>query len=86
MELQARLTRILKRGFRGSKVTVERTTPGSKKLCGILVWPKFLGVEQAQRQKQLWSLLDDALTPDERLRVTVILTFTPAEAVPVEDF
>lgn len=79
MELQNKIKQAVKKAFPGSKLTLEITMPGSKKLCGVLVWPKFLGLEQSERQKKLWKVLEKELTAPELQRLTVILTFTREE-------
>ena len=76
--LSRRLKSILAESFPGASLRIERRGP-LKKYGGIIVWQGFEGMEQIDRQRQLWSRLRSALSAEDQLRITAILTMTPAE-------
>jgi stress-induced morphogen len=49
------------------------------KVGGFLIWPGFEGYDQVERQRTVWEILRERLSPDEQRRVTAILTITPLE-------
>ena len=79
MDLKTKLKQALKTAFPGAEVRLEVSSPGSKKVAGFLVWNKFVGLPQLERQEKLWDVLDQELTVGERARITAILTATPEE-------
>jgi len=50
-----------------------------RKVGGFLIWDGFSGLEQIERQNRLWGVLRERLSRDDQLRITAILTATPAE-------
>lgn len=86
MALQGKLRQILTKAFPGAEIRVERTMPRSTKLYGVLVWRKWAGADQIDRQEKLWKVLDNKLTLEERARIAAILTMAPEETAVAEDF
>lgn len=83
--LMNRLRTILAQEFQGSEPELEIAAPAAK-VGGFLIWSGFEGVEQIDRQTQLWDVLRSKLTRPEQLRITAILTLTPDErSVPSEN-
>jgi hypothetical protein len=39
----------------------------------------FVGVPQLRRQDDVWAVVDAALSPEQMLEITLILTFAPDE-------
>ena len=73
-----KLTTLLKAEFDAADVQL-MPTPYMGKVAGFLVWSGFEGLEQIKRQNRLWKVLRKKLTPEELLKVSAILTFTPEE-------
>lgn len=42
--------------------------------------PKFKALKHTERQSLVWRIAEQALAPDELLRISMILTLTPLEA------
>lgn len=53
--------------------------PLLEKLSGQVVWEGFSGKLQRDRQRELWSVLRNNLSPQEELALSAILTLTPEE-------
>jgi acid stress-induced BolA-like protein IbaG/YrbA len=64
--------------FPGSGVEIEETVPGLK-IGGALISPKFVGMEQIDRQRLLWSVLKENLSKEELSHLGTFLTFNPYE-------
>ncbi|HEY8668913.1 MAG TPA: hypothetical protein VIL86_19855 [Tepidisphaeraceae bacterium] len=41
---------------------------------------KFKALKHSERQSLVWRIVESALSPDEQLRISMILTLTPEEA------
>jgi hypothetical protein len=52
---------------------------GTKLHRVIVVSPNFRHVRQGERQDLVWRIADTALPPEYQLRISMILTLTPAE-------
>ena len=76
-ELKKKVTGILQNAFGGCSVELEKS--GAGKMAGFLVWDRFKGVEQIERQERLWKVLEKELGAEELLGISTILTLTPEE-------
>ena len=84
-KLIKRLKTLLRRNFKGAEVTLEQASPDSK-VGGYLIWDGFQEMDQLERQHQMWEVFRAHLSPEERQKLTAILTLTPEEmAVAQED-
>lgn len=77
-KLNTTLARVLSESFPEAKVKIDRSKP-SEKFGGLVVWKGFEGTDQVDRQGRLWKVLRQNLSRDEQLKITAILTMTPAE-------
>lgn len=68
----------LKARFAGASVELDPPVPGER-IGGFLIWDGFDGVEQIERQRQVWKELRDKLDASEQQDVSAILTLTPDE-------
>ena len=66
-----------RRNHSSASTAVAERSPG--KVSGFVVWKDFEGMDQVDRQGRVWDVLRAELSPDEQLRITAILTMTPAE-------
>lgn len=74
------LLAALEEALPGSQTDVEKV-PGSEATHYrvAVVAEQFRGKDHWARQQVVWSVTDDVLPPDERLRVSSILTLLPEE-------
>lgn len=49
------------------------------KLSGVVVWQGFDGLEPIDRQNLLWSKLQTHFSREDQLRISLLITLTPAE-------
>lgn len=82
--LKSKLERIFAEHFPGSTSELVKSKP-SMKVGGLLIWKGFQRMEQIDRQRRLSAALREGLSSDDRLRVTTILTFTPAESAVMKE-
>jgi len=72
------LTLGLKTAGIAARVVVEHV-PGTKLHRVFVVATAFARLRPAERQDLVWRIADQALTPDERLRISMIYTVTKSE-------
>lgn len=68
-------------GPRRDDYSMVKTVPAKllEKFSGLVVWKGFEGLDQVDRQRQVWKVLRSQLSRDEQVRITAVLTLTPAE-------
>lgn len=78
-----RLTKALVEDLKAGGIVAEvasepvRTT----KLHRVMVLAaKFKALKHSERQNLVWRIAEQALSPDEQLKISMILTLTPDEA------
>lgn len=76
--MKHKLEQALASHFKGAELKLKGFSRG-KRVVGTLVWKGFAGEPQIDRQVKLREVVDDALLPDERSKVSFILTVTPTE-------
>lgn len=77
-EFKTTLEQHLRDFFEGSDPQLEIVEP-MEKVGGVLVWQGFEGEAQHKRQAELWGFLRRNLDLLDQMRITAILTVTPAE-------
>jgi hypothetical protein len=81
--LAERIAEALKSGLATAGITLEEieTEPirGTKLIRVTLVAKGFERVNHTERQDIVWRILNRTLTPDEQLRVSMVVTLTPKE-------
>jgi hypothetical protein len=45
----------------------------------MVVSPNFRNMRQGERQDLVWRIADNTLTPEQQLRISMIITVTPTE-------
>jgi hypothetical protein len=73
-----KLKRILAAQFPGADLD-EITPAGPGRVGGILIWDRFEGMEQLDRQEKLWEAIKVGLTKQEQGQINLILTLTAKE-------
>lgn len=76
--LKRELEQWLPEQFPGAEVSLELGRPGTK-LSGILAWKGFDGLEPIDRQSLLWRALRAHFSREDQLRISILITLTPAE-------
>ena len=76
--LKAALIRALAANDISAKVRTERV-PTTKLYRVAVLAPKFKALKHSERQNLVWRIADSALSPDEQLHISMILTLTPDE-------
>jgi hypothetical protein len=76
--LKGKIQALLTQNFPNARLMLDESKPLNK-VSGMLIWGGFDGMEQIDRQSKLWRVLRSNLSPDEQLKITAILTMTPAE-------
>jgi hypothetical protein len=74
--LKAALISALAANDIGAKVHTEGV-PTTKLYRVAVLAPKFKALEHSERQNLVWRIADSALSPDEQLHISMILTLTP---------
>lgn len=78
MALIQQIHQILEAAFPNSAIELHSTSHGH--IGGCLIWEKFKGQPQIDRQVSLRDVLNEKLPPAQRLKVSLIMTLTPDEA------
>jgi len=77
-ELAAKVDRVLRDAFPGLESLDIQDDDG---IIGVLVSEKFEGLEAIDRQNVIWDVLDQALEPDEKRQIQIIVAATPEEHI-----
>ncbi len=77
-ELKTKVESIIHYYFPGSEVILE-DVPLSDKISGYIVWEGFQEFLGYERQQRLRAALRQGLNREEELRLSMLLTFVPAE-------
>jgi hypothetical protein len=62
-----------------AKVVVE-AVPTTRLYRVMVQAPKFKALKHSERQSLVWRIAEQTLSPEEQLRVSMIVTLTPSEA------
>jgi hypothetical protein len=85
--LRDRVVAVLKQGLKraGFGVDAIETEPikGTKLFRVTLIAKGFEKIWVTERQDLVWRILNRELTPDQQLRISMVLTLAPSEAVAV---
>ena len=76
--LKVKLAKIFNRRFPRSKLELE-TLPSSGRFTGELIWPGFRNMSHPQRQEELWKVLRQELSKEERSKVSGFFPYTSKE-------
>lgn len=76
--LKLALEELLPQLLPGARVEIDPLRRGFK-LSGIIVWSGFENLEPIDRQHILWGKLKTHFSREDQLRITMLITLTPAE-------
>ncbi len=71
------LKELLSTHFHDSEIELDAL--GAGRVGGLIAWNGFSGIEQIERQRQLWKFLREKLNREQQLKLSAILTLTPDE-------
>jgi len=67
-------------GANGIAAEVDMTPVPTTRLYRVAVMaPKFKELKHSERQNLVWRITERAISPDEQMRVSMIVTLTPDE-------
>ena len=76
--LESRLRDFLESlDYSDKETRVEEVSPTN--VIGVLTTPDFNGMDESERQEQVWAAIHDEFTPTEQARIEFIFTNTPDE-------
>lgn len=78
-EFMAKLKTVLSVQFPPPAEILIEPAPDGERVKGFLVSESFAGTDDADRQDQVWDILEESLSQIEQRRVLSILAFTPEE-------
>ena len=68
-------------GANGIRAEVDSEPVPTTRLYRVAVRaPKFEMLKHSERQNLVWRIAERAISPDEQMRISMILTLTPEEA------
>jgi hypothetical protein len=78
-KLKRSLVSALKVGGIQAKVRAERV-PTTKLFRVAVFAPQFKAMKHSERQSLVWRVAEKTLSPEDQLRISMILTLSPEEA------
>jgi len=81
-EFVSALVKALQEGLKQGGIHAEvdsEPVAGTKLHRVFVISPNFRNVRQGERQDLVWRIADETLSPELKLRISMILTLTPAE-------
>jgi hypothetical protein len=78
-QLKSGLVDELKKVGIDAEVGVE-SVPTTRLYRVLVVAPKFKALKHSERQNLVWRIAERVLSPEEQLRISMILTLTKGEA------
>ncbi len=78
-EFIAKLKSVLQGEFSSAQEIILEPAPDGERVKGIIVSESFAGSDDADRQDQLWDILEEKLSQTEQRRVLSLIAYTPEE-------
>ena len=79
LEFSTKLKGVLQEKFLSAQqIIVEPATDGER-VKGLIISGEFAGVDDADRQDQVWDVLESKLSQTEQRRVLSLIAYTPEE-------
>lgn len=78
-EFIARLKSVLSEEFPAAQEIILEPAPDGERVKGVIIDAAFAGTDDADRQDQLWDILEDKLSQSEQRRVLSLIAYTPEE-------
>jgi len=78
-EFSAKLKSILLAEFPAASEIQVEPAPDGERVKGVIISDSFAGIDDADRQDQLWDILESKLSQTEQRRVLSLIAYTPEE-------
>jgi acid stress-induced BolA-like protein IbaG/YrbA len=78
-EFIARLKSVLGDKYPSAQEIILAPAPDGERVKGVIISAAFAGTDDADRQDQLWDILEDKLSQSEQRRVLSLIAYTPEE-------
>jgi hypothetical protein len=76
-DLLQKLNALLRSHFQDCELEVEYV--GEGRVSGFLIWEGFAEYDHIDRQRKVWGVIRQNLSPEEQSRIVAVLTMTPEE-------
>jgi acid stress-induced BolA-like protein IbaG/YrbA len=78
-EFIAKLKSVLNGEFPSAQEIILEPAPDGERVKGMIISEAFAGTDDADRQDQLWDILEEKLSQSEQRRVLSLIAYTPEE-------
>ena len=78
-EFVAKLKSVLNDEIPSAQEIILEPAPDGERVNGVIISEAFAGTDDADRQDQLWDILEDKLSQSEQRRVLSLIAYTPEE-------
>jgi acid stress-induced BolA-like protein IbaG/YrbA len=78
-EFIARLQSVLNEEFSSAQEIILEPAPDGERVKGVIISESFAGTDDADRQDQVWDILEEKLSESEQRRVLSLIAYTPEE-------
>src|SRR4051812_45177176 len=76
--LATKFRKLLLTQFKGAELEID-SYPESDRAGATIVWKGFEGKNEIERQRLVRTAIEKGLGPQQAKRISIVLTFTPAE-------
>ena len=78
-EFITKLQSVLNDEFSSAQEIILEPSPDGERVKGVIISAAFAGTDDADRQDQVWDILEDKLNQSEQRRVLSLIAYTPEE-------
>jgi acid stress-induced BolA-like protein IbaG/YrbA len=78
-EFSEKLKGVLKNEFPNAKDILVEPAPDGERVKGVIISESFAGIDDADRQDNVWDILESKLSQTEQRRVLSLIAYTPEE-------
>jgi len=78
-EFSTKLKGILQAEIPSAQDIVVEPAPDGERVKGVIISEEFSGIDDADRQDQVWDILESKLSETEQRRVLSLIAYTPEE-------
>ncbi len=78
-EFITKLKSVLNGEFPSAQEIILEPSPDGERVKGLIISAAFAGTDDADRQDQVWDILEDKLSQSEQRRVLSLIAYTPEE-------
>ncbi|MDZ7359269.1 MAG: hypothetical protein ONB46_00890 [candidate division KSB1 bacterium] len=78
-EFSTKLKSILRAELPSAQDILVEPAPDGERVKGVIISEEFAGIDDADRQDQVWDILESKLSETEQRRVLSLIAYTPEE-------